>query len=686
MKSVIRLSAALVIAILAIVEGEAQTNTIQLRNGANSTTILPSASTTISVQIPALTGGTHYLLTSSTNPGSSGASLDGLSDAKSGGAGFTNSLIVGHSTTGTLGTGTGAGGEVDTDNAQFNVGLGYESLEAISSGDGNTGIGYRALKFIETSDNNTAIGNRAMYKATGSENSFVGAWSGGPTVVGNTSSYNSGLGSYVLASIETGNNNVAVGHNAGGLLTTGSGNILIGYEAGVGLVNESDRLFIDNSGTSYPLIYGDFSSDALTFNGSTTTTGTSAFEDVVSIGGTTTAAGEIRLLEDLDDGSHYTAFKAQAQAANVTYILPAADGTNGYVLTTNGSGTLSWAAASGGATNIDGLSDAKSGGASFTNSLLLGHQSVTPTDAEQNTGVGLGGVLQALTSGDQNTAVGYGAADGVSSGFLLTAIGYNALGAASSAARIVAIGAQAGESTTTGAYSVFIGNQAAQSFTGASNVVAVGYGAMRLATGGDNVAIGTEALNGLTTGTNNVAIGTYAGNTNVTTGSGNVFIGDRVYPSINVSNKLYIHNGPTDSPLIYGDFSGSTLTFNGSTTTTGKTTFSPPGSAKAITATTSTGAGAPDIAAFTNTYDKVAVTATTAAGYVQLPAGTDGQVLYLRLAFTADASNSTVTVVNSNNTNTAMVYDGTGADVIVAHMLYTTGEGWVVFSALEYDN
>ena len=269
-------------------------------------------------------------------------SLDGLSDAKSGGAGFTNSLIVGHSTTGTLGTGTGAGGEVDTDNAQFNVGLGYESLEAISSGDGNTGIGYRALKFIETSDNNTAIGNRAMYKATGSENSFVGAWSGGPTVVGNTSSYNSGLGSHVLYSIETGSNNVAVGYNAGGWLTTGSGNILIGYEAGVSLVNESDRLFIDNSGTSYPLIYGDFSSDALTFNGSTTTTGTSAFEDVVSIGGTTTAAGEIRLLEDLDDGSHYTAFKAQAQAANVTYTLPAADGTNGQALITDGSGTLSW--------------------------------------------------------------------------------------------------------------------------------------------------------------------------------------------------------------------------------------------------------------------------------------------------------------------------------------------------------
>jgi predicted TIM-barrel enzyme len=70
---------------------------------------------------------------------------------------------------------------------------------------------------------------------------------------------------------------------------------------------------------------------------------------------------------------------------------------------------------------------------------------------------------------------------------------------------------------------------------------------------------------------------------------------------------------------------------------------------------------------------------------VQLPTGTAGQVVYLQLTFTANGSN-TVTVVNSDNNNTAMVYDGTGADIIVAHMIYTTEEGWVIFSAIEYDN
>lgn len=46
--------------------------------------------------------------------------------------------------------------------------------------------------------------------------------------------------------------------------------------------------------------------------------------------------------------ANYTAFKAQAQSADVTYTLPAADGSNGNVLTTNGSGALSWTTAAAG--------------------------------------------------------------------------------------------------------------------------------------------------------------------------------------------------------------------------------------------------------------------------------------------------------------------------------------------------
>ncbi|AFY00399.1 beta strand repeat-containing protein [Bdellovibrio bacteriovorus] len=54
--------------------------------------------------------------------------------------------------------------------------------------------------------------------------------------------------------------------------------------------------------------------------------------------------------------SGYTGFRAPASGNNITYTLPSADGTNNQVLTTNGSGTLSWTSpAAGGITSLGGL-------------------------------------------------------------------------------------------------------------------------------------------------------------------------------------------------------------------------------------------------------------------------------------------------------------------------------------------
>jgi hypothetical protein len=46
--------------------------------------------------------------------------------------------------------------------------------------------------------------------------------------------------------------------------------------------------------------------------------------------------------------SGYVGFIAQTSAGSATYTWPNADGINGYVLQTNGSGNLSWVAQSGG--------------------------------------------------------------------------------------------------------------------------------------------------------------------------------------------------------------------------------------------------------------------------------------------------------------------------------------------------
>lgn len=57
--------------------------------------------------------------------------------------------------------------------------------------------------------------------------------------------------------------------------------------------------------------------------------------------------------------SGYSGFRAPASGSNVTYTLPGADGSASQVLTTNGSGTLSWTTpAAGGVTSLGGLTAA----------------------------------------------------------------------------------------------------------------------------------------------------------------------------------------------------------------------------------------------------------------------------------------------------------------------------------------
>ena len=67
----------------------------------------------------------------------------------------------------------------------------------------------------------------------------------------------------------------------------------------------------------------------------------------VGIANGATGPGQLRLYEDTDNGTNYTAFQVGTQSGDVTYTLPTADGSNGQVLSTNGSGTLSWGAAGG---------------------------------------------------------------------------------------------------------------------------------------------------------------------------------------------------------------------------------------------------------------------------------------------------------------------------------------------------
>ena len=66
----------------------------------------------------------------------------------------------------------------------------------------------------------------------------------------------------------------------------------------------------------------------------------------LDVAGTSAAGANLKLYEDTDNGTNYVSLKAaDTIASNVTFTLPAADGTNGQALITNGSGTLSFGSA-----------------------------------------------------------------------------------------------------------------------------------------------------------------------------------------------------------------------------------------------------------------------------------------------------------------------------------------------------
>ena len=69
----------------------------------------------------------------------------------------------------------------------------------------------------------------------------------------------------------------------------------------------------------------------------------------LEVTGSSSAGAEIRLPEDTDNGAHYVALKAaDSIGSNVTFTLPSADGSNGQVIRTDGSGNLSFVTTSAG--------------------------------------------------------------------------------------------------------------------------------------------------------------------------------------------------------------------------------------------------------------------------------------------------------------------------------------------------
>jgi hypothetical protein len=123
------------------------------------------------------------------------------------------------------------------------------------------------------------------------------------------------------------------------------------------------------------------------------------------------------------------------------------------------------------------------------------------------------------------------------------------------------LGGYAGYSNTTGSYNTFLGRVAGYSNTTGTSNIFVGLGAGYNNNGTGNTFIGNWAGRFNTDGSGNLFLGGAAGYSN--DGSGNVFLGNRVGEFEAGSNKLYIDNSNTSTPLIYGEFDNDTLTIYG---------------------------------------------------------------------------------------------------------------------------
>lgn len=145
---------------------------------------------------------------------------------------------------------------------------------------GNTIVGYSSVLNDSPSNiGNTVMGSLAAQELTGGvSNTISGNWSAWRMTTGD---YNALYGSYTGADLITGSRNTMIGYYAGSNTGTNStGNVFLGYRAGEDEPG-SNKLYIANSETPDPLIYGNFATSELKVNGDTELDGN------VEINGTT---------------------------------------------------------------------------------------------------------------------------------------------------------------------------------------------------------------------------------------------------------------------------------------------------------------------------------------------------------------------------------------------------------------
>ena len=240
-----------------------------------------------------------------------------------------NNMAMGRHTLGSLTTGSGNVGighgalkNIDTGN--YNVAIGYEAMEAAassSSGD-NVGIGRAALKAVaDGTDGNVAIGSLALTLATGDDNTAIGYQAADSITTGQR---NVMVGREAGAALVDDNNNTLIGYQAGDNLTAGNGNVIIGCYTDADSATGSGQLSIGTAeGVNNPFYWIKGTNDgAVTMNHRA---------DVIAVTGNTVltnaqtgsyvywTAGTLTLPANAEVGTQFTIFNNTGGSATVAF-------------------------------------------------------------------------------------------------------------------------------------------------------------------------------------------------------------------------------------------------------------------------------------------------------------------------------------------------------------------------------
>lgn len=258
-------------------------------------------------------------------------------------------------------------------------------------------------------------------------------------------------------------------------------------------------------------------------------------------------------------------FNAPAIGAVQTYTLPAADGTPGDQLTTDGSGILSWSLAAAGMvdTALDFTIDDRITTTDFSSGVKNIKQSSVVLDSSNNlstinqltinksliidtqdifnnnkygynvlssltTGTancGIGDLsLVNLQDGNNNVALGIQALNSVVSGSSNTGVGISSLGSCTGSSN-TGLGAVSGSTNLAGSRNVYIGERAGQTNATGNDSTYVGYRSGDFASGSNNSVLGASGLFNVDTGTDNISIGKDSSSAYTGAESNNIIIG-----------------------------------------------------------------------------------------------------------------------------------------------------------------